>query len=171
MIKKIWFFTDPQRPKALGMIRVSWISWQLSQLCSSPCCQPHSQTTRGVTHSLIPTYGERSWLLNPMSHYQSWALSWLHQLELIPVVRKICGCWLVPVCIIWADHLWDWGWVTTQKAWPLHNEEGLKCWERWDDGGPYLYSLATWEAEIGGISVQRQPKQIVHETPISKQPE
>jgi hypothetical protein len=28
--------------------------------------------------------------------------------------------------------------------------------------------LATWEAEIGRIAVHDQPRQIVHETPISK---
>jgi ABC-type transporter Mla maintaining outer membrane lipid asymmetry ATPase subunit MlaF len=28
--------------------------------------------------------------------------------------------------------------------------------------------LATWEAEVGRITVQGQPRQIVHETPISK---
>jgi hypothetical protein len=28
--------------------------------------------------------------------------------------------------------------------------------------------LATWEAEIGKIVVQVQPRKIVHETPISK---
>jgi hypothetical protein len=31
--------------------------------------------------------------------------------------------------------------------------------------------LATWEAEIGRITVQSQPVQIVHETPISKKME
>lgn len=46
-------------------------------------------------------------------------------LEPIPVAIKTPWCWLVYTQVMAANHLWDWGWVSTQRTWLGHAGKGL----------------------------------------------